>query len=97
MRLTSKSEYALLALPPRSGYRQILDKGQLNGHRGGFSGWRAVHPDFTTQIHLQLAEPLAKPLDLYLATRLAKGQAARSAPAHWLDFVVDAFEEAAAP
>ena len=74
-----------------------MDKGQLNGHRGGFSGWRAVHPDFTTQIHLQLAEPLAKPLDLYLATRLAKGEPARSAPAHWLDFVVDAFEEAAAP
>lgn len=88
-------EYALLALPPRSGYRQILDKGQLNGHRGGFSGWRAVHPDFTTQIHLTLTEPLAKPLDLYLATRLAEGQAAHSAPARWLDFVVDASEEAA--
>jgi hypothetical protein len=90
-------EYALLALPPRSGYRQILDKGQLNGHSGGFSGWRAVHPDFTTQIHLKMAEPLAKPLDLYLATRLAEGQDAQSAPARWLDFVVDAFEVAAAP
>jgi hypothetical protein len=90
-------EYALLALPPRSGYRQILDKGELNGHRGGFSGWIAVHPDFTTQIHLKLADPQEKPLDLYLATRLADGQAAHSAPARWLDFVVDAFEETAAP
>jgi hypothetical protein len=90
-------EYALLALPPRSPYREILNEGRLNGHKGGFSGWLAVHPDFTTQIHLKLTEPMAKPLDLYLATRLAEGQTAESAPARWLDFVVDALEEAASP
>jgi hypothetical protein len=90
-------EYALLALPPRSPYREILSEGRLNGHKGGFSGWLSVHPDFTTQIHLKLSEPAGKALDLYLATRLAEGQTAVSAPARWLDFVVDALEEAASP
>jgi hypothetical protein len=89
-------EYALLALAPRTAYKEVLAKGRLNGHQGGFSGWLPIHPDFATQIHLTLPEPATKPLDLYLATRLAKGQAAESASARWLDFVVDAFEEAMA-
>src|SRR5439155_23755024 len=84
-------EYALLALGPRGRYRQLLSKGQLSGTHGGFSGWLAVHPDFTTQIHLALAEPAKNPLDLYLATRLAPGQSADCAQARWLEFVVDAF------
>ncbi len=89
-------EYALLALGPRGGYRQVLTRGRLNGRHGGFSGWIAVHPDFTTQIHLSLSEPAENPLDLYLATRLAKGQAAVCAQARWLEFVVDASDGAAA-
>ncbi len=89
-------EYALLALGPRGGYRQVLTKGRLNGGRGGFSGWLAVHPDFTTQIHLALPEPAEDPLDLYLATRLAEGQSATGAQARWLEFVVDALDGAAA-
>jgi hypothetical protein len=89
-------EYALLALGPRGGYRQVLTRGWRNGEYGGFSGWLAVHPDFTTQIHLSLQEPSEKPLDLYLATRLAKGQEAICAQARWLEFVVDAAEQAAA-
>jgi hypothetical protein len=89
-------EYALLALAPRTAYKQVLAKGRLNGREGGFSGWLPVHPDFATQIHLTLPEPAARPLDLYLATRIAEGQAAESAPARWLDFVVDQFAEAAA-
>ena len=89
-------EYALLALGPRGGYRQVLTRGWLNGGRGGFSGWLAVHPDFATQIHLALPEPAERPLDLYLATRLAKGQAAICAQARWLEFLVDASDEAPA-
>ena len=89
-------EYALLALGPGGRYRQLLTKGRLNGTHGGFSGWLAVHPDFTTQIHLALAEPARNPLDLYLATRLVHGQSAACAQARWLEFVVDAFVGAAA-
>jgi Family of unknown function (DUF6212) len=89
-------EYALLALGPRGGYRQVLKRGRLNGEHGGFSGWLAVHPDFMTQIHLTLSEPADNPLDLYLATRLAKGQAAIGAQARWLEFVVDALDATAA-
>lgn len=89
-------EYALLALAPRTAYQPILIEEQLNGHHGGFSGWQPIHPDFATQIHLTLTEPAKRPLDLYLATRLAEGQAAQSAPARWLDFVVDAFQEVTA-
>ncbi|MGC2204094.1 MAG: DUF6212 domain-containing protein [Stellaceae bacterium] len=89
-------EYALLALAPPAAYKPVLTKGQLNGHAGGFSGWLPIHPDFATQIHLTLPKPSAKPLDLYLATRLAEGQTAESAPARWLDFLVDAFQETAA-
>ena len=87
-------EYALLALGMRGAYKQVLTKGHLNGGHGGFSGWLPVHPDFTTQIHLALSEPSEKPLDLYLATRLAEGQAAICAQARWLEFVVDAFYQA---
>jgi len=89
-------EYALLALVPRGGYRQVLTRGRVNVGQGGFSGWLAIHPDFTTQIHLSLSEPAANPLDLYLATRIAKGQAAICAQARWLEFVVDASDGAAA-
>jgi hypothetical protein len=89
-------EYALLALAPRAGYRQVLTEGRLNGHQGGFSGWLAIHPDFTTQIHVTLAQPATRPLDLYLATRLADGQAAEAAQARWLEFVVDGLDEVAA-
>jgi Family of unknown function (DUF6212) len=87
-------EYALLALGPRSAYRKVLTKGQLNGLPGGFSGWLPIHPEFATQIHLTLTDPSEKPLDLFLATRLAEGQAAICAQARWLEFVVDAFPEA---
>jgi hypothetical protein len=90
-------EYALLALAPRAAYKPVLTKGQLNGHQGGFSGWLPIHPDFATQIHVSLAQPATTPLDLYLATRLAEGQAAEGAQARWLEFVVDGFDEAAAP
>jgi hypothetical protein len=83
-------EYALLALGARGGYKHVLTRGRFNGGHGGFSGWQAVHPDFTTQIHLALAEPATGPLDLYLATRLAKGQSVAAAQARWLEFVVDA-------
>ena len=89
-------EYALLALAPRAGYRQVLTEGRLNGHQGGCSGWLAIHPDFTTQIHVTLAQPATRPLDLYLATRLADGQAAEAAQARWLEFVVDGLDEVAA-
>lgn len=89
-------EYALLALAPRAAYQPVLVEGRLNGHPGGFSGWQPIHPDFATQIHVTLAEPANQPLDVYLATRLAEGQAAQSAPARWLDFVVEAFREATA-
>jgi hypothetical protein len=90
-------EYALLALGPRGAYRQALAKGLLNRRQGGFSGWLPIHPDFVTQIHLKLSEPSEKPLDLYLATRLADGQTANSARARWFEFVVDGFCEPAAP
>jgi hypothetical protein len=86
-------EYALLALDPRGSYKPILTEGLLNGQPGGFSGWRPIHPDFATQIHLTVAEPVIKPLDLYLATRLVEGEAAEFAQARWLEFVVDAFRE----
>jgi Family of unknown function (DUF6212) len=86
-------EYALLALDPAGSHTPILTKGLLNGEPGGFSGWLSIHPDFATQIHLTLAEPANQPLDLYLATRLAEGQAAQFAEARWLEFVVDAFHE----
>jgi hypothetical protein len=89
-------EYALLALGPSGGYRQVLTRGRLNRGPGGFSGWLAVHPDFATQIHLSLSEPAKNPLDLYLATRLAKGQTAIGAQARWLDFFVHASDQAAA-
>jgi hypothetical protein len=88
-------EYALLAMGPRGGYRQALTRGLLNAGQGGFSGWLAVHPDFATQIHVSLSQPAENPLDLYLATRLAKGQAAIGAQARWLEFVVDASDGAA--
>jgi hypothetical protein len=42
-----------------------------------------------------LPEPADKPLDLYLATRLADGQAAESAQARWFEFIVDPFQEPA--
>jgi hypothetical protein len=87
-------EYALLALSERGAYRQVLTKGRLNGAHGGFSGWQVVHPDFATQIHLSLSARSQTPLDLYLATRLAEGQAAICVQARWLEFVVDAFPEA---
>ena len=90
-------EYALLALGPRGGYRQVLTRGRLSGGHGGFSGWLAVHPDFATQIHLARPEPADNPLDLYLATRLAKGQAGICAQARWLEFVIDASDGVAAP
>jgi hypothetical protein len=89
-------EYALLALRDGAGYKRVLTGGRFDGGHGGFSGWLAVHPDFTTQIHLSLAGPAENPLDLYLATRLAKGQAAICAQARWLEFVVDASDGAAA-
>jgi hypothetical protein len=90
-------EYALLALAPRAAYRQVLTKGLLNGHQGGFSGWQSIHPDFATQIHVSLTQPATTPLDLYLATRLAAGEAVEEAQARWLEFVVDGFDKAAAP
>jgi len=43
-----------------------------------------------------LPEPAEDPLDLYLATRLAKGEAGSCAAARWLAFLVDASDEAAA-
>jgi hypothetical protein len=55
-----------------------------------------IHAEFATQIHVTLSEPANKPLDLYLATRLAEGQAAESAQARWLEFIVDPFREPAA-
>ncbi len=84
-------EYALLALDPAGSHEPILTEGLLNGQPGGFSGWLSIHPDFATQIHLNLTQPAIMPLDLYLATRLAEGQAAEVAQARWLEFVVDAF------
>lgn len=87
-------EYALLALDPGDPHEPILNDGLAEGQRGGFSGWQPIHPDFATQIHLSMAGPAAKPLDLYLATRLAPGQNAESAEARWLEFVVDAGQEA---
>lgn len=90
-------EYALLALEPRGAYKRALTKGQLNGGPSGFSGWLPIHAEFATQIHLRLSEPADKPLDLYLATRLAEGQAADSAQARWLEFVIDPFQEPAVP
>ena len=89
-------EYALLALAPRTPYKTVLTKGRLNGYQGGFSGWLPIHADFATQIHVNLAQPAATPLDLYLATRLADGEAAEAAQARWLEFVVDPLDEAAA-
>jgi hypothetical protein len=89
-------EYALLALDSRGAYKKVLSNGRLNGQPGGFSGWLPIHPEFATQIHLTLPEPATKPLDLYLATRLAEGQAAEAAQARWLEFVVDPFPEAMA-
>jgi hypothetical protein len=86
-------EYALLALERHGAYKKALAKGRLNGGPGGFSGWLPVHAEFATQIHLTLAEPADKPLDLYLATRLAEGQAAQSAQARWFEFIVDPFQE----
>jgi Family of unknown function (DUF6212) len=86
-------EYALLALDPRGSYKRVLTKGLLNGLPGGFSGWLSIHPNFKTQIHLTVEKPAVKPLDLYLATRLAEGQAAEFAQARWLEFIVDPFDE----
>src|SRR6516164_7349033 len=57
-------EYALLALAPRAGYRQVLTEGRLNGHQGGFSGWLPIHPDFATQVNVTRPQPLTRPLDL---------------------------------
>jgi hypothetical protein len=88
-------EYALLALERHGAYKKALAKGQLNGGPGGFSGWLPVHAEFATQIHLTLSQPADKPLDLYLATRLAEGQAAQSAQARWLEFIVHPFQEPA--
>jgi hypothetical protein len=86
-------EYALLALDPNDSHEPIFNRTATDGELGGFSGWLPIHPDFTTQIHVNLVEPAIKPLDLYLATRIARGQAAESAPARWLEFIVDAFHE----
>jgi hypothetical protein len=47
-------------------------------------------------MHLSLSEPANNPLDRYLATRLAKGQAGIGAQARWLEFVVDALDATAA-
>ena len=86
-------EYALLALGPHGPYKRVLTKGLFDGRRGGFSGWLSIHPNFATQLHLTIAEPAIRPLDLYLATRLAEGQAADFVQARWLEFVVDGFCE----
>jgi hypothetical protein len=86
-------EYALLALDPAGSHTPILAKGLRNGQPGGFSGWLSIYPDFATQIHLTLTEPAMQPLDLYLATRVADGRATEAAPARWLEFIVDAFDE----
>jgi hypothetical protein len=83
-------EYALLAVNPETPHQSILRDGVTDDKASGFSGWLRIHPDFATQIHLNLPEPAATPLDLYLATRLAQGQVAESAKAQWLEFVVDA-------
>jgi hypothetical protein len=90
-------EYALLALHSHSAYRRVLDKGRLNGDGGGFSGWLPIHPDFATQIHLNLPEPSTEPLDIYLAARIGKGQHAECAKAQWLELIVDAFHGPIAP
>lgn len=86
-------EYALLALDPNDSHEPVFNGAAPDNKFGGFSGWLPIHPDFITQIHVNLAEPVMKPLDLYLATRIARGQTAESAPARWLEFVVDAFHE----
>lgn len=86
-------EYALLALDPNGSHEPILQSGLINGQGGAFSGWLPVHPDFATQIHLNVAEPSVIPLDLYLATRLGAGQTAESAEARWLEFIVDGYDE----
>jgi hypothetical protein len=86
-------EYALLALDPNGSHEPILQSGLINGQGGAFSGWLPVHPDFATQIHLNVAEPSVAPLDLYLATRLGAGQTAESAEARWLEFIVDGYAE----
>jgi hypothetical protein len=86
-------EYALLALDPNASHEPILQSGLVNGQGGAFSGWLPVHPDFATQIHLNVTEPSAAPLDLYLATRLGGGQTAESAEARWLEFIVDGYDE----
>jgi Family of unknown function (DUF6212) len=90
-------EYALLALHSQGAYAHVLDEGYLNGDGGGFSGWLPIHPAFATQIHLNLPEPSTEPLDVYLAARLAAGQTADCAKAQWLELIVDAFGEPAAP
>ncbi|MBV8122197.1 MAG: hypothetical protein JO081_19930, partial [Alphaproteobacteria bacterium] len=64
-------EYALFALDPQSPHQSILRDGWTDDKASGFTGWLRIHPDFATQIHLNLLEPAATPLDLYLATRLA--------------------------
>jgi Family of unknown function (DUF6212) len=86
-------EYALLALNPNDPHEAILQNGLVKGQGGAFSGWLSVHPDFATQIHLNMTEPAVAPLDLYLATRLAAGQKAESAEARWLEFIVDGYDE----
>jgi Family of unknown function (DUF6212) len=86
-------EYALLALDPNDSHEAILNRTATDCELGGFSGWLPIHPDFTSQIHVNLAKPAIKSLDLYLATRIAKGQTAESAPARWLEFVIDALHE----
>jgi hypothetical protein len=87
-------EYALFALDPSNPHEPILEVAETDGEFNAFSGWMPIYPDFTAQIHLNLPEPAFRPLDLYLATRIAKGEAAQTAPARWLEFVVDAFHEA---
>jgi hypothetical protein len=90
-------EYALLALDSHGAYKRVLEKGRLNGDGGGFSGWLPIHPDFATQIHLNLSEPSTEALDVYLAARLVERQQAESAKAQWLELIVDAFPEPIAP
>ena len=87
-------EYALLAIGPGDSHQSFLSKGLAGELSGGFSGWMPIDANFTTQIHLDLTEPATRPLDLYLATRLAPGQMADSARTRWLEFVVDSFPEA---
>jgi Family of unknown function (DUF6212) len=82
-------EYALLALDPERSHKPILKDGLADNEGSAFSGWLPIEAELATQIHVNLTKPAARPLDLYLATRLAKGQVAETANARWLEFVVN--------